>query len=156
MGVDALTYMGNIIVECKKRDRTPHNCSQLVVCAVSLSLLLYFTIDASRESISTVQECRKGTTGEGGDDVDGRITLAFGAGGLLFDVVSLWAFSNSAKKEGQSVNMFTAFLHVGADFLRSGSTVVMSLLILIGGYDSTCLDAYTSLLIGASIVCGGA
>ena len=52
------------------------------------------------------------------------------------------------------MNMFTALLHVMADFLRSTSTVVMSMLILAGGFDSTCLDAYTSMLIGASIVAG--
>ena len=42
-----------------------------------------------------------------------------------------------------------------AVFLRSSSTTVMSVLILTGEFDSTCLDAYTSLFIGATIVCGG-
>lgn len=156
MGVDALTYMGNIVVECRKRDGAPHNCSQLVVCAFSLSLLLFFTFDASRESYATAQMCWRATaSSEDGDDVNGWITFAYGAGGVIFDIISLWAFHRSSRKEGQSVNMFTAFLHVAADFLRSGATVTMSLLILLGGFDSTCLDAYTSLLIGASIACGG-
>merc|ERR1711933_350086 len=157
MGVDALTYMGNILVECRKRDGTEHKGSQVIVCAISLSCLLYFTYDASRESWDTIQACRGKVPEPGdGDDVNGWITLGFGAGGVVFDLISLWAFYRSNRKQGEvrAVNMFTALLHVGADFLRSTSTVVMSLLILVGGFDSTCLDAYTSLLIGASIVAG--
>merc|ERR1711948_28618 len=108
---------------------------------------------ASRESYATAQMCWRATaSSEDGDDVNGWITFAYGAGGVIFDIISLWAFHRSSRKEGQSVNMFTAFLHVAADFLRSGATVCMSLLILLGGFDSTCLDAYTSLLIGLSII----
>merc|ERR1712003_498039 len=158
MGVDALTYMGNIVVEWRKRDGGDHKGSQLIVCAISLSCLLYFTYDASQESWGTVQVCQGWAQASGdSDDVNGWITLGFGAGGVVFDLISLWAFYRSNRKQGEvrAVNMFTALLHVGADFLRSTSTVIMSLLILVGGFDSTCLDAYTSMLIGASIVAGG-
>merc|ERR1712187_381769 len=106
----------------------------------------------------TVQACLGRATTEGdADDVNGWITLGFGIGGVIFDLISLWAFHCSNRKQGElrAVNMLTALLHVGADFLRSTSTVIMSLLILVGGFDSTCLDAYTSLLIGATIVAGG-
>lgn len=157
MGVDAATYMGNIVVEWKKRDGGDHKGSQLIVCAISLSCLLYFTYDASQESWGTVRVCQGWAEGESdGDDVNGWITLGFGVGGVVFDLASLYAFYIGNKKQGEvrAVNMFTALLHVSADFLRSTSTVVMSLLILVGGFDSTCLDAYTSLLIGASIVAG--
>jgi len=155
MGVDALTYMGNIWVECRKRDGMPHEGSQVIVCLISLSCLIYFTWEASQESLETIAGC-KGLTAIGNpeDDVNGNITLAFSTAGVLFDVLALWAFCRSRRKEGHTVNMFTALLHVGADFLRSASTVVMSLLILIGTFDSSCLDAYTSMLIGASIVAG--
>lgn len=158
MGVDALTYMGNIVVECRKRDGTDHKGSQLIVCAISLSCLLYFTWDASQESLATIKVCRGEAAAEGEEeDVNGWITLGFGAGGVVFDLISMWAFYRSNRKQGEvrAVNMFTALLHVAADFLRSTSTVIMSLLILVGGFDSTCLDAYTSMLIGASIVAGG-
>lgn len=158
MGVDAFTYMGNIFVEWRKQGGSDRKGSQLIVCAISLSCLLYFTYDASQESWGTVQVCTGAAQASGdSDDVNGWITLGFGAGGVVFDLISLWAFYRSNQKQGEvrAVNMFTALLHVGADFLRSTSTVVMSLLILVGGYDSTCLDAYTSLLIGASIVAGG-
>jgi Co/Zn/Cd efflux system component len=159
MAVDAFTYMGNILVECKKRDGAQHACSQLVVAGISLSFLLYFTYEASRESWDTVLICRGKASAHTGDDddVNGYITLAFGLGGLTFDLISLWFFLQSHKKtgSGRALNMFTALLHCGADFLRSSSTTVMSVLILTGEFDSTCLDAYTSLFIGATIVCGG-
>merc|ERR1712217_353065 len=151
--------MGNIIVECKKRHGGEHRGAQLIACAVSLSCLLYFTYDASQESLATVRVCRGEHSVENADDedVNGWITLGFGAGGFIFDLIALFAFYKSNKGTGgpRAVNMFTALLHVGADFLRSTSTVIMSYLILVGGFDSTCLDAYTSLLIGVSIVCGG-
>lgn len=157
MGVDAMTYMGNIFVECRKRDGRDHKGSQLIVCAISLSLLIYFTYTAGMESLLTAKACVAHEIAEDGDDVNGWITLGFGVGGVVFDLISLWSFRRSERKGNgdRAVNMLTALLHVGADFLRSSSTVVMSLLILLGGYDSTCLDAYTSLLIGALII-GGA
>merc|ERR1712157_178160 len=158
MAVDAFTYMGNIVVECKKRDGKFHARSQLVVTAISLSLLLYFTYDAAKESWDTVQVCTGNAPSDGDeDDVNGYITLAFALGGVVFDLISLWFFFQSHKKTGSgaALNMFTALLHCGADFLRSTSTTVMSVLILTGAFDSTCLDAYTSLFIGATIVCGG-
>jgi len=158
MGVDALTYLGNIVVECRKQDGGKHEISQLFVVAASLSCLVYFTVEASLESWGTIQVCMGHAEGSDADadDVNGWITLAFALGGLAFDLVCLWAFYKSNKKTGgaRHVNMFSALLHVGADFLRSTSTLVMSLLILGGGFDSTCLDAYTSVLIGATILVG--
>jgi len=159
MGVDAFTYMGNIFVECKKRDGGDHVPSQLVVVACSLSLLIFFTVQAAQEAWGTIQVCQGKAPADGDeDDVNGYITLAFALGGMVFDAFCLLAFYRSHKKTGgaRAVNMFSALLHVGADCLRSTSTTVMSLLILLGGYDSTCLDAYTSMFIGATIVLGAA
>eukprot|EP00931_Biecheleriopsis_adriatica_P017493 TRINITY_DN12537_c0_g1_i1.p1 TRINITY_DN12537_c0_g1~~TRINITY_DN12537_c0_g1_i1.p1 ORF type:complete len:296 (+),score=36.40 TRINITY_DN12537_c0_g1_i1:78-965(+) len=157
MGVDALTYMGNIVVECCKRDGGDAKVTQLCMCAISLGCLIYFTYDAARESWETIQVCRGKAQAEGGDDdVNGYITLAFALGGVVFDLLSLWSFHKANKKTGEvrHLNMFTALMHVGADFLRSCSTTVMSVLILTGAFDSTCLDAYTSMLIGATIIIG--
>jgi Co/Zn/Cd efflux system component len=64
--------------------------------------------------------------------------------------------SNQKAHSVKQVNMFSALLHVGADFLRSTSTIVMSLLILLAHVDSGCADAYTSIIIGISILCGAA
>jgi len=160
MGVDAFTYMGNIVVECKKRDGAKHVTSQLVIVACSLGLLCLFTVLALQESWDTVQVCRGKVEAEGGDEdeVNGWITLAFAVGGIAFDVVCMVEFhkGNQRSNNGstRSVNMFSALLHVGADFLRSTSTMVMSLVILLAKVDSGCVDAYTSILIGVSILIG--
>jgi len=156
MGVDALTYLGNIFVECLKRDGREHVPAQLVVAAISLSCLTYFTYVAAARSWDTVQICRGNAPAQGAAvAVNGYITLVFALGGVTFDVICLFAFFRSHKKTGDSraLNMFTALLHVGADCLRSMSTLVMSALILHGGFDSACVDAYTCLLIGATIIC---
>lgn len=160
MGVDALTYMGNILVELKKRDGTDHKGTQLIACAMSLLCLLYFTCDAMRQSWDTVRVCQgsdSDSEDEDNDNVNGDITLAFGVAGVIFDAFCLWAFYGANKKNGEAchVNMFTALLHVSADCLRSISTVIMSVLILWGGVDSSCADAYTSMLIGVTILVGG-
>jgi Co/Zn/Cd efflux system component len=157
MAVDAFTYMGNIVVECRKRDGAKHVRSQLIIVAGSLSLLVTFTILAMQESWDTVQVCmgKKEADGEE-DDVNGWITLAFAIGGVGFDIACMVEFykSNQKTHSVKQVNMFSALLHVSADFLRSTSTMVMSLLILLAHVDSGCADAYTSILIGVSILCG--
>jgi len=156
MGVDAFTYLGNIVVECRKRDGETHARSQLVIVASSLGLLCYFTVDAMKESWGTIQVCMGKAEAEDEDDVNGWITLGFALGGVGFDLMCLLEFYKSNKKTGsaKSVNMFSALLHVSADFLRSTSTLVMSLLILLCKVDSTCIDAYTSIFIGITIISG--
>jgi len=157
MGVDAFTYMGNILVECKKRDGAKHVRSQLVIVALSLGLLCFFTVQAMQESWDTVQVCRGKKESEGDEEeVNGWITLIFALGGIGFDIACIVEFYKSNQKTGsvKQVNMFSAFLHVSADALRSTSTLIMSLLILIAHWDSTCLDAYTSIFIGATIIAG--
>merc|ERR1719327_1317165 len=171
MGVDAFTYMGNIIVECRKRKPGKHVTSQLIIVACSLGLLCYFTQDALKESWATIKECRIKTTTpapgtpaaaaaepeEDEEEVNGWITLVFALGGVAFDLMCMMEFykSNQRQESIKAVNMFSALLHVGADFLRSTSTTIMSLVILFGHADSTCVDAYTSVIIGATII-GGA
>lgn len=159
MAVDAFTYLGNIFVECRKRKPGRHTISQLIIVACSLGLLSFFTIQAMRESAGTIEVCQgKAVAEEEADDVNGWITMAFASGGLAFDIACMAEFHRSNRKQQsvKQVNMFSAFLHVGADLLRSSSTLIMSLLILLTTHDSTCLDAYTSLIIGVSILCGAA
>eukprot|EP00439_Symbiodinium_sp_Y106_P016636 s139_g2.t1 len=141
-----------------KKHRLTPNIKALIVTAVLFTTITLVQVAAARiaNSQALLMDLLAGLAAMDlpDNDVNGSITLAFGAGGVVFDVLSLWAFCYSRRKEGHAVNMFTALLHVGADFLRSMSTVVMSLLILGGHYASTCLDAYTSIVIGVSIVCG--
>jgi len=164
MGVDALTYLGNIVVECRKTKPGKHVTSQLIVVGTSLTLLCFFTYVALKESWETIMtECRANGDGTHAvdssgeeEEVNGWITLAFALGGVSFDFICMAEFyrSNKRQESVKAVNMFSAFLHVGADFLRSTSTTVMSLVILTGIADSTCADAYTSVIIGATIIAG--
>jgi len=165
-GVDALTFMGNIFVECKKRDGSKHVRSQLVMVAGPLSVLCFFTIKAMVENWEDVQECRhprgwgekdEPADDETGDYVNPFITLAFAlVGGLGLDVMCIVEFYKSNQRSGSAkqMNMFAAFLHVGADGLRAFSTLVMSIIIIFSDIDSYCVDAYTSTIIGITIILG--
>jgi len=159
MGVDGLTCFCNMFVECLKRDGKEHIAAQLFVAFFSLSCLTFFTVDALKESVHTVDLCRNPqdrTVEEGGESVNGWIVLGFAVGGIVFDLISLWAFARSHRKSGsgRQMNMWTALLHVGADLMRSTSTFVMSMLILVGGFEGGCVDAYVSLIIGITILFG--
>ena len=144
-------------MECKKRDGRRHAGLQLVIVAMSLGMLCFFTIKAMTESWGTVQKCDSNQHDED-EDVNGWITLSFALGNIVFDIICLTCFYKSHKKtgSGKHVNMFSAFLHVSADFLRAGTTLVLSILILTKPkLDSECMDAYASMLIGVTIL-GGA
>jgi len=159
MGVDSMTYVGNILVECRKRDGVEHLRSELIAGFLSLGCLFYFTLDVGVESWGTAKVCMGLEAPEVGaeeEDVNGWITLGFALGGIVFDLLSVYAFHRSHKKSADvtGMNMMSAFLHVGADLLRSTSTLVMSVLILAGGMDSSCLDSYTSLFIAFTILSG--
>ena len=52
--------LGNIVVECKKRDGRRHATSQLLVVAASLGLLSFFTINAMRGSYEAALLCQEG------------------------------------------------------------------------------------------------
>jgi len=160
MGIDGLTFFCNIFVELRKSDGGEHLRSQLVVSAISLGCLTFFTIDALQESWSTALACwgwSQEAMGSDEEDVNPYIVMAFAVVGLVSDVASLFAFWRSARKSGEeSLNMCTALLHVGADCLRSMTTLVMSLLILLGGMDGACTDASASLIVGATILSGAA
>eukprot|EP00932_Pfiesteria_piscicida_P013215 SRR837773.24732.p3 GENE.SRR837773.24732~~SRR837773.24732.p3 ORF type:complete len:188 (-),score=64.02 SRR837773.24732:47-610(-) len=164
MLVDGLTYFCNILVECKRADGGEHARSQLVVTALSLSCLTFFTAQALRESWDIAAVCAGWATTlrsgdeEDVDEVNPFIVLVFACAGLLFDLASLWSFWRSAKAdpEGAGLNMRTALLHVGADFLRSSTTLVMSLMIMIGHINGTCADAFASVLVCATILVGAA
>mmetsp|Transcript_23310 Transcript_23310/g.62266 ORF Transcript_23310/g.62266 Transcript_23310/m.62266 type:complete len:214 (+) Transcript_23310:432-1073(+) len=142
----------------KKKDGGKHVPSQLLIVAVSLSCLTYFTFEEIVGSWDIMLFCMGVDEPDVKDDnnVNGAITLAFGLAGVVFDLVCLWSFYRSNKKTGSArqVNMFSALLHVGADFMRSVSTTFMSVLILSGAFDSTCLDAYTSMFVGVTIIAG--
>merc|ERR1719205_578177 len=83
MGVDGFTCLLNAFVECQKRDGGEHLASQLVVAAISLTALSYFTVDQLNGSVETVRHCHRGGAaaagGEGSEEeeVNGWIVLGF-------------------------------------------------------------------------------
>mmetsp|Transcript_96049 Transcript_96049/g.268854 ORF Transcript_96049/g.268854 Transcript_96049/m.268854 type:complete len:267 (+) Transcript_96049:90-890(+) len=154
MGVDAGTMVGNLFAEVSKHSRW-HRAIELAVGAVSLLTLAFFTLRELLESISIL----RAGSGEGeADEVDPYIVMGFAIGGLIFDLISLYAFRRSHKKNmsGREMNMWTALMHVGADFLRSITTLALSFAILLRRRESARLDASASLFVGATILSGAA
>jgi len=146
MLVDTLTYFLNIGAECavekwKKRLR-------LVAPAVSLLVLLALTIFcALLPAIDTIRN-----PDGPGDGVNPWIVFAFGVGGLIFDIISIVAFYINAKKEqaknGLPVNMLAAFFHVGADWIRSLTTTVESILLFkFKNWNGDLIDAWAAVII---------
>jgi len=151
MGVDAGTYFLNMLVELCKGTLS-HRPLQLTVPVLSISVLVYFIIDAMRESLATL---RGAPSDE--EDVNPWIVFAFALWGIIFDVISLYAFRRNQKKgaDGKSINMMTALMHVGADLARSVTTLILSLLIF-AGFDSAKADAWASLVVCVIILLGAA
>lgn len=148
MYVDTLTYFLNMLVEVCDSPRWRLRL-ELIVPAVSLTALVYFTVQQLRESLSTLREWPQAA----GDDVSPSIVFGFAAWGLLFDALSLWAFMRNGDRQ---VNMKSALMHVGADFLRSGTTLVDSALIAVFPFDSVKMDAWSSIVVSAVILLGAA
>jgi len=140
MAVDSLTYLLNIFVEAREGSRF-HRELQLIVPAISLSILVYFTVDVLLEAKGTL-------AGEEDDEGDpyanqpmkrAYILGGFATLGIIFDLIALRAFVKDADKG--SLNMWAAFAHVGADFVRSITTLVAAILIL-NGSDGKLTDAW--------------
>ena len=168
MGVDALSYLGSLFVECRQ-SANPYDkrSMELGMAAVSYFLLLYFTIDFIMEGVETVT-----ATDEGGDDVNGYIVLGFALGGLLFDGISLLVFQQFGEHAGAedagvvqeshdnltcgiNVNMCAALLHVMSDLLRSSTTLVESIVILlVPSVSSSKADGFSALIVCSIIALG--
>jgi hypothetical protein len=151
MAVDSLTYFLNIIVECLKGSCL-YRASQLIVPAISLSILAYFTVAVIQEVLPVIQN---GPDEE--DDVNAYIVLAFALFGILFDVISIYYFYRNLKRsEGSKlgVNMLAAFLHVGADLARSLTTFTESILILSFGFEGAITDAWACMIVSTTILIG--
>jgi Co/Zn/Cd efflux system component len=64
--------------------------------------------------------------------------------------------SHHHEVEGHSsaINMVSAVTHILSDFLRSTTTLVASLLIWVGGWNSTKVDAFAALIVASVILVG--
>lgn len=112
------------------------------------------------------------------DDVNAYIVLAFAIGGLVFDGTGLAVYyfiggdGDDSEGEGQegkgktndapgslakrtNVNMLSALLHVFSDLLRSTTTLVESIVILMNpGLSSGNIDAISTLIVCSTIAVG--
>eukprot|EP00927_Polykrikos_kofoidii_P000338 TRINITY_DN10128_c0_g1_i1.p1 TRINITY_DN10128_c0_g1~~TRINITY_DN10128_c0_g1_i1.p1 ORF type:complete len:275 (-),score=44.08 TRINITY_DN10128_c0_g1_i1:20-844(-) len=145
MAVDSMTYFLNMCVEFARGTKV-HRGLQLTVPLISISVLVYFTIDAAQESWDSLNG-----HGDDDDDVNPWIVFLFATLGIAFDAISLYLFIENQRVEGRSVNMCSAVMHVIADLLRSLTTFVESLMIF-AGYDGGKTDALASLIVSGLII----
>lgn len=154
MGVDALSYFLNIGAEVAPA----HLKRKLQLCIplISLSVLLALTIYEAMGAIQTIIEQPEGST----DLTMAWIVWAFGFAGMTFDIISIYAFcrNKKEKKEGQlPVNMMAAFMHVGADFIRSITTTVEGFFLIANfppGVNGDIVDAWSCMVITVVVVLG--
>merc|ERR1711879_344353 len=102
---------------------------QLVVPAISISILVYFVCDVIKESVGKILQP------DDDELVNPYIILGFAIFGIIFDVICLIAFARNQNEEGQGVNMLAAFMHVAADFARSIATLIAAIMIMYFGFD---------------------
>lgn len=154
MGVDAVTYVGNIVVETQ-RGRHMEVALEVSFGLVSITVLLVFTLLFMLEARTRLTSADD--SGGKDEETNPYIVLAFAIWGLVFDLAAMLAFLLNHRKssDGKKINMCTAFLHVGADFLRSSTALIASILMLGFGYNTGHTDAWASLLVGG-VILGGA
>jgi len=183
MGVDTLSYVGNLLAECTVSPIRKRRL-ELVMGGVSLSLLAGFT---TRFIFEAVDNVTKPLDGDEGDDVNAYIVLGFALGGVTFDIISLIVFKvfaldhghghGGAKQEdhGHShggcdsdepatdaeaphitddVNMMSALAHVVSDLMRSSTTICEGVILLATSVNGTRADGWSALIVCSTIAVG--
>jgi Co/Zn/Cd efflux system component len=174
MCVDTGTYIGNLWAEVCTRDSR----MEFMASGISLAFLFAVTLWGIADSIWRLAEPDEGTGG-----VSPTIVLAFGIGGIIFDVISFYVFcrwgkdalrpkrdtadegarlaqardsspADGAPSIGTIINMRSAFLHVGADFLRSLTTTAEGVFILWLDVSDEKADAIAALVVSSTILLG--
>merc|ERR1711976_6602 len=111
----------------------------------------------------TLQDVVDYFNGASDDDADTEVSettmsivvLSFGVCGLGFDLISIYAFWRNKKRGALPVNMLAAFMHVGADLVRSTTTSVEGILVLIwSDWNAELIDAVNTIVIVIVIFCG--
>lgn len=153
MAVDSGTYFLNMLAE-SQRGKYRHRWLQLIIPAISLSLLIYFTLDVMRESLEELECCSENEDA----DVNPYIVFVFALWGIIFDSASLLAFMRNQRKSGghAGVNMVAAFTHVAADFARSITTFVESIFLFAFDWNGVVVDAWSCIIVSITILFGAA
>ena len=84
-------------------------------------------------------------------EVNGSIVFIFAVMGLLFDFISMLSFYYWSRGSASEVNMCSALLHVGADTVRSTTTLAESILIVQFQWDGRSTDAWASIIVSGLI-----
>lgn len=179
MGVDALTYLGNI---CGESSDIParRTVLQLIFSFVSLLVLTWVNTNVLIESLD-IFKTSKEQMDEGAEDGEGVIAgyvLGFALGGLVFDAICLYAFYHYASKDAEEeyqemllqakaagrntdeithnikkpqVNMLSALLHVSADLMRSTTTFIEGILLMVDSTFTPARQSYVDAICGILI-----
>jgi len=177
MGMDAVSYFGNIIGESSEIP-AQRIVLQLFFSMFSIVLLVYFNTDILIESIEILQG---EDDGEEESAVEGTIVIIFAGLGLVFDAVCLYAYYYYAKIDAEieyqemlkkaeeegtdktadgaaikkpQINMMSALLHVSADLFRSTSTFILGILLVadvLSDEQQGRGDAILAIIIGVTI-----
>jgi len=154
-------------------DFSPASKIELLAAFVSGAALLGASVFLVVESVN-----RLGSTDD--HEIDGKVMLIFTSIGAAFDFASMLAFTfinipggghghshgGGGGRHSHSgatlqrccpfnINIMSAFLHVVADFLRSISVLIAAILIQTGTTEPIATDAYTALVVAATISIGG-
>lgn len=172
MLVDTCTYALNLCAE-KRRGQV----MDLSASGISILVLLIVSISGLKDSMKDLRHPREK------EHLSPEIVLIFGSIGVCFDLISFWGFyrwglhsilsgygegspmaspmavndamSPSSRIIGStSMNMRSAFMHVGADLLRSMVTVLEGLLVIFGHTDGKSTDSLASLVVSITILSG--
>jgi len=151
MLVDALSYFLNIWAELAPLKWK--KVMRLVIPALSLSILAFIiTYWGFPDAIQTI----RGVGGDA-DPIPAWVPFLFGFAGIIFDVICIVAFWKNSKKSTLPVNMLAAFMHVGADFLRSTSTTIEGIIIAVmsaNDNQSALVDAWNTIVVTVLIYIG--
>jgi len=148
MGADALSYFMNIGVELREGKRF-HRQLELICPTISILILVYFTMVEALGALGTLQG-----DADDGEPVNPWIVMAFAIWGIVFDCFALKAFLSNTDGGSAQSNMMSALLHVGADFARSITTLVESMIIIFFHVDSVKIDAWACMMVSGTILLG--
>jgi len=155
MFLDAVTYAVNIYAEAQpQEDKAKTQRRMLIASGVSFFTLLGITLFFLIDGIMLLQN------GSDGGDVNPYIVLGFAIAGIIFDFVSLLPYCIFGVEQGDpsdhtgKMNMCSALVHLVSDTLRSFTTLIESILIILGHVNGTEADAVASIVVSSLIIVG--
>jgi Co/Zn/Cd efflux system component len=175
MFVDSATYAGNLWAVCRDAD-DPADAAKgaLITSGVSIIVLAAITTWGMAGAVRRIRQKHPP------DRVNAEIVLVMGVFGLVFDAATLLAFRawggseedddetgielvgtgeeedfDDVEKTADAMNMCSALSHVGADTVRSVTSVGLGLLILLRpDLNGARWDAYATLIVTATVLLG--